>query len=168
MLLGWCVTSDAGRQVITKHKLVEPILSVVMPALCTKSEEDEAAEVTEESNSLVTACTRLIDSLAINLPPEKLLAPLVSRAGPGGRGRQKGGERHWGGGGQSAARYLSSLASSVEPPAHWRLFSAVIRQCSVKRRQIARFQAPQGSRCGNDLIGSLHTVYIVQFLLKYR
>ena len=67
------------RQVITKHKLVEPILSVVMPVLCTKSEEDEdVGEVTEESNSLVTACTRLIDSLAINLPPEKLLAPLVS------------------------------------------------------------------------------------------
>ena len=65
---------------ITKHKLVEPILSVVMPILCTKSDEEEEEEedVTEESNSLVTASTRLIDSLAINLPPEKLLAPLVS------------------------------------------------------------------------------------------
>ncbi|KAF0294994.1 Importin-4 [Amphibalanus amphitrite] len=66
------------KKVITKHKLVEPILSVVMPLLCTKSDDDEDdSEVTEESNTLVTASTRLIDSLAINLPPEKLLAPLL-------------------------------------------------------------------------------------------
>ena len=66
------------RQVITKHKLVEPILAVVMPILCTKSDDEEDdSELAEENNSLVTACTRLIDSLAINLPPEKLLAPLV-------------------------------------------------------------------------------------------
>jgi len=67
------------KKVITKHKLVEPILSVVVPILSTHvdEEEEEEDELSEESNSVVTASTRLIDSLAINLPPEKLLTPLL-------------------------------------------------------------------------------------------
>ncbi|XP_037085463.1 importin-4-like [Pollicipes pollicipes] len=66
------------KKVITKHKLVEPILAVVVPILCTRTdEEEEENELSEESNSVVTASTRLIDSLAINLPPEKLLTPLL-------------------------------------------------------------------------------------------
>ncbi|CAH1269854.1 IPO4 [Branchiostoma lanceolatum] len=72
---------------ILKHKLVEPVLSVVFPIMCTPAAEGEEdpddAFIDElEASTPTSFASQVIDVMALNLPPEKLITPLMQLVGP--------------------------------------------------------------------------------------
>ncbi|XP_077982824.1 importin-4-like [Glandiceps talaboti] len=76
------------KKTILKHKLVHPIISVVFPIMTSPPEEededDEEDEFTDEAEvSRPSAfASQVIDTLALHLPPEKLLQPLMQYVEP--------------------------------------------------------------------------------------
>ncbi|KAH8408115.1 hypothetical protein KR222_008983, partial [Zaprionus bogoriensis] len=72
------------KKLVLKQKLLEPILTVIFEMMCSESELDDADVffVGEGSDSPVTAATQTLDLLAINMPPEKLIPPLLQLLEP--------------------------------------------------------------------------------------
>lgn len=68
------------KKAIVKHKLVEPIIEVVFQLISTPPENEEKEEYFCEdidANTPMTCATQTLDVLALHLPPDKLLPPLL-------------------------------------------------------------------------------------------
>lgn len=77
--IGWLVRIK--KKAILKQKLVEPIIQVVFTLMATAPEEEnedgDEDYYLEESNAKTTA-TQTMDQLALYIPPEKLIPPLLA------------------------------------------------------------------------------------------
>jgi len=63
-----------------KHKLAQPILEVLFQLMSVRPEYDDSEEYfTEDADAStpMTCATETLDILALHLPPDKLLPPLV-------------------------------------------------------------------------------------------
>lgn len=63
-----------------KHKLVDPIINVLFLLMSTPPEEDVEDDYFQDesdSNSPMTCATQTLDLLALHVPADKLLPPLV-------------------------------------------------------------------------------------------
>ena len=63
-----------------KHKLAQPILEVLFQLMSVRPENDDSEEYfTEDADAStpMTCATETLDTLALHLPPDKLLPPLV-------------------------------------------------------------------------------------------
>ncbi|KAL5021050.1 hypothetical protein ScPMuIL_000205 [Solemya velum] len=68
---------------ILKHKLVTPLLNVLFPIMCAGSEEDEDDEDDDvESQKPSHYAAQVLDTMALHLPPEKLIPNLMSMVEP--------------------------------------------------------------------------------------
>ncbi|KAH8296643.1 hypothetical protein KR054_009252 [Drosophila jambulina] len=72
------------KKAIVKQKLLEPTLSVIFEIMCTETDPDDDEDyfVDESSNRPLTAAMQTLDLLAIHMPPEKLIAPLLQLLEP--------------------------------------------------------------------------------------
>lgn len=74
------------KKAIVKHKLHGPIISTLFPIMCKMApdlddDEDEFNDA-ESSNSPTVCASQTLDVMAINLPPEKFMAALLSHVQP--------------------------------------------------------------------------------------
>ncbi|XP_065362442.1 importin-4 [Calliphora vicina] len=86
--IGWLVRLK--KKVIIKQKLIEPIIQVVFSLMATKPEGDEDDEeyfLGEDSSNPMTTATQTMDLLALNVPPEKLIPPLLQLLEPALQGQ---------------------------------------------------------------------------------
>ncbi|VDI64291.1 importin-4 [Mytilus galloprovincialis] len=62
-------------------KLVDPVLNVLFALMCGSGEEDNSEEEEEDLDSYKPAqyAPQVIDTMALHLPPEKLIPNLVSK-----------------------------------------------------------------------------------------
>jgi hypothetical protein len=63
-----------------KHKLAQPILEVLFQLMSVRPENDDNEEYFSEdadASTPMTCATETLDTLALHLPPDKLLPPLV-------------------------------------------------------------------------------------------
>jgi hypothetical protein len=63
-----------------KHKLAQPMLEVLFQLMSVRPENDDSEEYfTEDTDAStpMTCATETLDILALHLPPDKLLPPLV-------------------------------------------------------------------------------------------
>lgn len=72
------------KKMIIKQKMVEPIIQVVFHVMATATEDDEDEEPDDEDffsagegSNPTSAATQTMDMLALNVPPEKLIPPLL-------------------------------------------------------------------------------------------
>ncbi|XP_038069954.1 importin-4-like isoform X2 [Patiria miniata] len=76
------------KKAILKYKLVNPVLKVLFPIMCTPPEEEEDDEDEDDCGEDAEASTpssfaaQVIDTMALHLPPDKLLPPLMQLAQP--------------------------------------------------------------------------------------
>lgn len=73
------------KKTIVKHKLVPAILEVLFPIMCQpfESEDDEDSDdETEENQSPSLLAAQVIDMMALHLPPEKFIQPLMHHVEP--------------------------------------------------------------------------------------
>jgi hypothetical protein len=67
-------------QAVVKHKLAQPILEVLFQLMSVRPENDDSEEYFSEdadASTPMTCATETLDTLALHLPPDKLLPPLV-------------------------------------------------------------------------------------------
>ncbi|XP_037819285.1 importin-4 [Lucilia sericata] len=86
--IGWLVRLK--KKVIIKQKLIEPIIQVVFTLMATEPEGDEDDEeyfLGEDSSNPMTTATQTMDLLALNVPPEKLIPPLLQLLEPALQGQ---------------------------------------------------------------------------------
>lgn len=85
--IGWLVRLK--KKAIIKQKLIEPIIQVVFNLMATQPEEDDEDEEYflggDHSNPMTTA-TQTMDLLALHVPPEKLIPPLLQLLEPALKG----------------------------------------------------------------------------------
>jgi len=67
------------KKVILKHKLVDPILRVVFALMNAGGDEDEDddSDAEEDDSSPSVFASQTLDVMAINLPPEKIVTPVL-------------------------------------------------------------------------------------------
>lgn len=88
--LGWLVRLK--KKSIIKMKLIEPIALVLFELMaCAPSDDDEEEEENYfvgagEISSSMTCATQTMDILALNVPPEKLIPPLLQLVEPAVKG----------------------------------------------------------------------------------
>ncbi|XP_071959189.1 importin-4-like [Antedon mediterranea] len=72
------------KKTILKQKLVSPILKSIFPIMSATPEEDEEEEIGEDAESSHPASygAQVIDILALHLPPEKIVHPLMQIVRP--------------------------------------------------------------------------------------
>lgn len=81
--IGWLVRIK--KKAILKQKLVEPIITVVFNLMATAPEdtnEDNDEDYYLEESSTKTTATQTMDQLALYIPPEKLIPPLLALLKP--------------------------------------------------------------------------------------
>ncbi|XP_055909499.1 importin-4-like [Eupeodes corollae] len=81
--IGWLVRLK--KKVIVKQKLVEPIIQVVFNLMATEPEsadDDEEYFLGEDNSNPMTTATQTMDLLALHVPPEKLIPPLLQLLEP--------------------------------------------------------------------------------------
>lgn len=81
--IGWLVRLK--KKVIIKQKLVEPIIQVVFNLMATEPDNEDDEEdyfLGEDSSNPMTTATQTMDLLALNVPPEKLIPPLLQLLDP--------------------------------------------------------------------------------------
>ncbi|XP_061389190.1 importin-4-like [Musca vetustissima] len=86
--IGWLVRLK--KKVIIKQKLIEPIIQVVFNLMATEPEGDDDDEeyfLGEDSSNPMTTATQTMDLLALNVPPEKLIPPLLQLLEPALQGQ---------------------------------------------------------------------------------
>ncbi|TMW53578.1 hypothetical protein DOY81_001342 [Sarcophaga bullata] len=86
--IGWLVRLK--KKVIIKQKLIEPIIQVVFNLMATEPEgedDDEEYFLGEDSSNPMTTATQTMDLLALNVPPEKLIPPLLQLLEPALQGQ---------------------------------------------------------------------------------
>lgn len=80
--IGWLVRLK--KKIILKQKMVEPIVQVVFSLMATAGDDDDDEDDDEEyfvgsdESSPRTTATQTMDLLALHVPPEKLLPPLLA------------------------------------------------------------------------------------------
>lgn len=84
--IGWLVRLK--KKSILKQKLVEPIIQVVFKLMATapQDEDEDEEEYFVEETSPKTTATQTMDQLALHIPPEKLIPPLLALLEPALRG----------------------------------------------------------------------------------
>lgn len=86
--IGWLIRLK--KQSILKQKLIEPILQVVFKLMATAPTEDGNDDDDEEyfvgESSPKTTATQTMDQIALHIPPEKLIPPLLTLLEPALRG----------------------------------------------------------------------------------
>lgn len=63
-----------------KHKLAQPIIEVLFQLMSVRPENDDSEEYFSEdadASTPMTCANETLDTLALHLPPDKLLPPLV-------------------------------------------------------------------------------------------
>ncbi|XP_033626576.1 importin-4-like isoform X1 [Asterias rubens] len=76
------------KKAMLKYKLVGPVLKVLFPIMCSPPEEDDEDEDEDEcgeeaeANTPSSVAAQVIDTMALHLPPEKLLPPLMQLVQP--------------------------------------------------------------------------------------
>ncbi|KAH8340398.1 hypothetical protein KR074_012207 [Drosophila pseudoananassae] len=67
------------KKVVTKQKLLEPVLSVIFNVMCCSptGDDDEDYFSTDGGDNAITAASQTLDTMALNLSPEKLIPPLL-------------------------------------------------------------------------------------------
>ena len=78
-LVGWI--TRIKKKSIMKHKLIKPIVNVVFTLMCEPPDDDEDEEYfvdDDDDSTPTTNATQTLDVLALHLPPEKLVTPVVS------------------------------------------------------------------------------------------
>ncbi|XP_022092139.1 importin-4-like [Acanthaster planci] len=76
------------KKAILKYKLVNPSLKVLFPIMCTPPEEEEEDDDEDdcgedaEANTPSSFAAQVIDTMALHLPPDKLLPPLMQLVQP--------------------------------------------------------------------------------------
>ncbi|XP_076170729.1 importin-4 [Ptiloglossa arizonensis] len=80
--IGWLARTK--KKAIIKHKLVEPIIDMLFSLMSTQpeDEDDEVYFSDNEDNTPVTCAAQVLDLLALNLPPEKLIPYLLQYIEP--------------------------------------------------------------------------------------
>ncbi|XP_053972274.1 importin-4-like [Hylaeus volcanicus] len=80
--IGWLARTK--KKAIIKHKLVEPIIDMLFTLMSTQpeDEDDEVYFTDNEDNTPVTCAAQILDLLALNLPPEKLIPQLLQYIEP--------------------------------------------------------------------------------------
>ncbi|XP_069698314.1 importin-4-like [Periplaneta americana] len=76
--IGWITRTK--KKAIVKHKLVQPILDVLFQLMSMPPENDDKEEYFSDdvdANTPMTCATQTLDVLALHLPPDKLLPPLL-------------------------------------------------------------------------------------------
>lgn len=78
-LVGWI--TRIKKKAIMKHKLIKPIVDVVFSLMCEPPDDDEDEEYfvdDDDDSTPMTNATQTLDVLALHLPAEKLITPVVS------------------------------------------------------------------------------------------
>lgn len=78
------------KKLIVKQKLVEPIIEVVFNLMAAEPSGDDDEEdyfLGDDNNSPMTTATQTLDLLALNVPPEKLIPPLLTFLEPALQGQ---------------------------------------------------------------------------------
>uniref|UniRef100_A0A1I8NQF8 Importin N-terminal domain-containing protein n=1 Tax=Stomoxys calcitrans TaxID=35570 RepID=A0A1I8NQF8_STOCA len=85
--IGWLVRLK--KKVIIKQKLIEPIIQVVFNLMATEAQDDDDEDyfLGEDSSNPMTTATQTMDLLALNVPPEKLIPPLLQLLEPALQGQ---------------------------------------------------------------------------------
>lgn len=81
--IGWFTRNK--KKMITKHGLVEPIVNTLFQLMSLPPEDgDEEEYFTAEpgESTAMTCATQTLDLIALNLPPEKLIPPLLLHIEP--------------------------------------------------------------------------------------
>lgn len=81
--IGWLVRLK--KKAIIKQKMIEPIVQVVFKLMAAAPDEDEDEDdedyFAEDASAKTTAC-QVMNNLALHIPPEKLIAPLLALLEP--------------------------------------------------------------------------------------
>uniref|UniRef100_A0A1A9UP14 26S proteasome non-ATPase regulatory subunit 5 n=1 Tax=Glossina austeni TaxID=7395 RepID=A0A1A9UP14_GLOAU len=86
--IGWLVRLK--KKIIIKQKLIEPIIQVVFSLMATEPEsgdDDEEYFLGEDNSNPMTTATQTMDLMALNVPPEKLIPPLLHLLEPALQGQ---------------------------------------------------------------------------------
>uniref|UniRef100_A0A1A9W4X5 Importin N-terminal domain-containing protein n=1 Tax=Glossina brevipalpis TaxID=37001 RepID=A0A1A9W4X5_9MUSC len=85
--IGWLVRLK--KKIIIKQKLIEPIIQVVFNLMATEPENDDDEEyfLGDDSSSPMTTATQTMDLMALSVPPEKLIPPLLRLLEPALQGQ---------------------------------------------------------------------------------
>ncbi|XP_036345466.1 LOW QUALITY PROTEIN: importin-4-like [Rhagoletis pomonella] len=86
--VGWLVRLK--KKLIIKQKLIEPIIRVVFNLMATEPEnedDDEEYFLGEDNSNPMTTATQTMDLLALSVPPEKLIPPLLQLLEPALQGQ---------------------------------------------------------------------------------
>ncbi|XP_053955032.1 importin-4-like [Anastrepha ludens] len=81
--VGWLVRLK--KKLIIKQKLIEPIIRVVFNLMATEPEDEDDDEeyfLGEDNSNPMTTATQTMDLLALSVPPEKLIPPLLQLLEP--------------------------------------------------------------------------------------
>ncbi|XP_052817169.1 importin-4-like [Mya arenaria] len=79
-----CSLTRLRKKQIQKNQLVLPILNVMFPVMCETSDEDDEDEDEEEVESQRPSqlASQVLDTMAMHLPPEKFIPPVMSMVEP--------------------------------------------------------------------------------------
>ncbi|CAD7003293.1 unnamed protein product [Ceratitis capitata] len=86
--VGWLVRLK--KKLIIKQKLIEPIIRVVFNLMATEpddEDDDEEYFLAEDNSNPMTTATQTMDLLALSVPPEKLIPPLLQLLEPALQGQ---------------------------------------------------------------------------------
>nr|XP_036220173.1 importin-4 isoform X2 [Bactrocera oleae] len=86
--VGWLVRLK--KKLIIKQKLIEPIIRVVFNLMATEPEDEDDDEeyfLGEDNSNPMTTATQTMDLLALSVPPEKLIPPLLQLLEPALQGQ---------------------------------------------------------------------------------
>lgn len=76
--ISWLVSMK--KKAIQKMNLIQPILDVVFSLMCRCGEDEDDLEDSEESEKAASYAARIMDSLALHLPPEKIVTHVVKNS----------------------------------------------------------------------------------------
>lgn len=82
--IGWLTRTK--KKAVVKHKLAQPMLEVLFQLMSVRPENDDSEEYfTEDADAStpMTCATETLDILALHLPPDKLLPPLLQHVQKG-------------------------------------------------------------------------------------
>ncbi|XP_067929323.1 importin-4-like [Watersipora subatra] len=76
--ISWLVSMK--KRALLKMQLIQPILDVVFSLMCNCEDTDDDLEDSEETEKAASYAARILDSLALHLPPEKIVRQVVENS----------------------------------------------------------------------------------------
>ncbi|XP_056015924.1 importin-4-like isoform X2 [Ostrea edulis] len=72
------------KKAFLKHKMVDPVLSVLFPVMCNGSEDDEDEDDIDDAECRIPSmyAPQVIDTMAIHLPPDKVIPNVIKLVEP--------------------------------------------------------------------------------------